>query len=130
MEECFLRIRNFIQPLTRYYTNIHFKTEGEAPATLELSHTGALNLVRIAQEAVSNSIKHAAPSNIIVSCLNNNKKWELNIEDDGKGFDYPAMKVNERGNGLNNMQHRAEESGFGLIIKSEESKGTRITIIV
>lgn len=129
-EECFVRIRNFIQPLTRYYPNIHFKTKGEAPASLNLSHTKALNLVRIVQEAVSNSVKHAAPANIVVSCNHINSKWQLIIEDDGKGFDYNSMKENDRGNGLNNIEHRAEESGFGLNIHSEEKKGTRITLTV
>jgi signal transduction histidine kinase len=129
-EECFVRIRNFIQPLTRYYTSIHFKTQAEAPLSLEFSHTRALNLVRIVQEAVSNSIKHAGPANISVSAEMINNRWQLIVEDDGKGFDYHTMKEDERGNGLNNMEHRSEESGFGLNISSEEKKGTRITITV
>ncbi|HMO34204.1 MAG TPA: ATP-binding protein [Lacibacter sp.] len=130
MEECFVRIRNFIQPLTRYYGSIVFKTEGEAPSSVVLPHANALNLVRIVQEAVSNSIKHASPSTITVSCKPRNGKWQVSIEDDGKGFDYTAVKERERGNGLNNIEQRSEASGFTLEIDSKENKGTRITITI
>jgi signal transduction histidine kinase len=129
-EECFMRIRNFMQPLTRYYTNIRFQIEGDAPSLMDIPYTKALNLVRIVQEAVSNSIKHANPEHIIISSSMNEGKWCITVTDDGKGFDYLAAKAAEEGNGLNNMQQRAAESGFEFTTISKENKGTTITIIV
>lgn len=129
-EDCLVRIRNFIQPFAKYYSHIHFRVEGETPAGMELHYTKALNLVRIMQEAISNSIKHANPENITVSSFLMTDKWKLTIADDGKGFDYHSMKEQEQGNGLNNIEHRAAESGFALNIQTEEKKGTVITIIV
>ena len=120
-EECFVRIRNFIQPLTRYYSHIHFKTEGEPSPTMELPYTKALNLVRIVQEAVSNSIKHADPGNIIITSFFTDNRWGIKVVDDGKGFDYLKAKQMEQGNGLNNMQQRAPESGFEFKTESSES---------
>lgn len=129
-EECLLRVKNFIQPLAKYYSHIQFRVEGEAPVDLELHYTKALNLVRIMQEAVSNSIKHASPSSITISSYQAGQKWKLTVKDDGKGFNFASMKQVERGNGLNNMEHRAAESGFEFSILSNENTGTEITIIV
>jgi signal transduction histidine kinase len=129
-EECLVRIRNFIQPLARYYSHIHFQVEGESYPIMELPYTKALNVVRIVQEAVSNSIKHANPKNIIISSLVADNRWSLAVSDDGKGFNYFTAKQLEQGNGLNNMHQRAAESGFEFIIKSRETEGTTMTIII
>ena len=129
-EDCLVRVKNFIHPFTKYYSHIHFKVEGEPPVNMELHYTKALNLVRIIQEAVSNSIKHSAASNIIISNQTDDNRWKVIISDDGKGFDYSSMKEKERGNGLDNIEHRASESGFNLSIQAEEKKGTAITIII
>jgi signal transduction histidine kinase len=129
-EETFVRIRNFIQPLTRYYSHIRFRIDGEAPADVELPYSKALNLVRIVQEAVTNSIKHANPGDIIVSSKIEENKWLIRITDNGKGFDYAIAKKAEEGNGLNNMQQRAVVSGFTFTTDSTTNKGTTVSIIV
>lgn len=129
-EECFVRIRNFIQPLPRYYPGIRFIIEGEAPEGKELTHTRALNLVRIVQEAVSNSIKHAGPSVIRVSSQQRNGSWQVEVQDDGTGFNYESVRKEEPGNGLGNMEQRAAESGFTFTISSGIKSGTLITVIV
>ncbi len=128
-EEILIRIRNFLQPFNRYYSHIHFKVIGEAPANHTLHYTRALNLVRIVQEAVSNSIKHSEPLHVTVSSYPQGNKWKIVIEDDGKGFDFTAAKKTEQGDGLHNLEHRAEESGFEFDLQTN-SKGTIITIIV
>lgn len=129
-EDCLVRVRNFIQPFAKYYSHISFRVEGEAPAGMELHYTKALNLVRIMQEAISNSIKHASPYTITLTSTFTDNNWQLIIADDGKGFDYETMKEQERGNGLDNIEHRAVESGFKLSIQAAENKGTVITIII
>ena len=129
-EETFVRIRNFIQPLSRYYSHIHFKIDGEAPPEIELPYNKALNLVRIVQEAISNCIKHAGAGEIIVSSKTEENKWHIAITDNGKGFDYDAAKKAEEGNGLNNMQQRAAASGYKFTTESSANKGTTISIII
>lgn len=129
-EDCLVRIRNFIQPFAKYYSHIQFTVNGEAPAGLKLHYTKALNLVRIVQEAVSNSIKHAHPSAINVSADIQEGKWWLTVTDNGKGFNYTTLKEDEWGNGLTNMEHRAAESGFEIRIESLTQQGTTITITV
>jgi signal transduction histidine kinase len=127
--DCLVRIRNFIQPLSRYYKNINFKIEGEAPSGLNFHYAKALNLVRIIQEAVSNSIKHAGAKNIYIAGSNENGKWKLLVTDDGKGFDYEAAKIAEAGNGLNNMRRRAADAGFAFSVVSESGGKTVISVI-
>ena len=129
-EECLLRIRNFIQPFAKYYSHIQFSVTGEAPAGLKLHYTKALNLVRIVQEAVTNSIKHAAPTLITINTLPDPAKWKLEVKDNGKGFNYDTLNELERGNGLFNMEHRAAESGFAFEITSSAENGTKIGIQV
>ncbi|MBC7553346.1 MAG: hypothetical protein H7257_05160, partial [Taibaiella sp.] len=127
-QECMLRIRNFVHPLTRYYHHIQFKVDGEAPPNITFDSTTALNLVRIVQEAVSNAIKHSAATNISIKSSLENKRWCLSVKDDGVGFDY--NKQLQSGNGLTNMNQRSTDSDFGFLIHSAPGEGTEITIIV
>jgi signal transduction histidine kinase len=129
-EECLLRVKNFIQPLARYYSHINFKIDGEAPADAQFHYTKALNLVRIIQEAVSNSIKYAHAKNIIVTSSMAQSNWKLTIQDDGNGFNYEAAKFEETGNGLTNMQKRADDAGFDFAIETGTGKHTNITILI
>ncbi len=127
-EDCLLRIRNFIQPFSRYYKHIQFKVEGNAPAEKILHYTHALSLVRIVQEAITNAIKHADATNIRLVSNASKEQWEIIITDDGKGFgDYPAQQ-NGQGNGLNNIKQRGIDAGFQVIIHSTPGAGTSITI--
>ncbi len=128
-EDCLLRIKNFIQPLARYYSHIQFTVQGETPAGKELHYTKALNAVRIVQEAVTNAIKHGSPSVIKVTSKETAGHWGLEIFNDGKRFDHAAMKAAGQGNGLENMEQRAKDSGFDISIGSDEN-GTRIAIMV
>ncbi len=129
-EECLVRIRNFVQPLARYYSHIHFKIEGDAPNGKEFHYTKALNLVRIVQEAVSNSIKHAGAKNIIVTSNIEGERWKMTIKDDGSGFNLEQEKMQEAGNGLTNMQKRASDVAFDFKIESTIGSGTNITVLL
>lgn len=127
-EECLLRIRNFIQPFTRYYPQIQFNLEGNASAEKILNYSKALNLVRIVQEAVTNSLKHANPTKIDIVSVTTEDSWQLIITDNGKGFDPQSLKETEQGNGLGNMKQRALDAGFNLEIGSGKRTGTSIVV--
>jgi signal transduction histidine kinase len=129
-EDCLMRIRNFIQPFSRYYPHIHFKIEGEASAQKKLHYTKALNVVRIIQEAVTNAIKHAGAENIIIQSNEGDEKWQLSVTDDGIGFVEETIKGTEQGNGLDNMKKRSLDSGVDLALNSRPGAGTKITILI
>jgi signal transduction histidine kinase len=86
-------------------------------------------LLRITQEFIQNSIKHAKCKNIFIN-LNTSEEslWELNIKDDGVGFDKSNIKSN--GIGLTNMKNRAEIIGANFSLDSEKNRGTSLTIIL
>lgn len=94
---------------------------------LEFVHKNVL--LRITQEFIQNSIKHSRCRNIFIS-LNTSEEWlwELNIQDDGIGFDPSDIVSN--GIGLTNMKNRAEIIGAEFSLESGENKGTAINIIL
>ena len=129
-KDCLIRVRNFIQPFNNYYPSIQFKIQGDASEEKNLSHSTALHIVRIVQEAVSNAIKHASPANIIITSEEENGHWILSVQDDGKGFDEHSIIDVEIGNGLANMRKRVEEAGLTLKINSTPGQGTIIILII
>lgn len=126
-QECFMRIRNFVQSLSRYYPNIQFKIEGDAPQQQQLHYSAALNIVRIVQEAVNNAIKHGSPGHISISSRFNDGQWILQIDDDGIGFD---ASIASMGNGMDNIKKRAAESKLQVQLHSVSGAGTSISISV
>lgn len=124
---CIIRIRNFIQPLSRYYPKIKFQLTDDNQSTHQLPHQDALNLVRIIQEVVTNAIKHAAPTNIKITSKIIADKWIISIADNGSGFDLNTIK---KGNGLDNIKRRATHSNFNIEYYSSAEEGTKVEIIV
>jgi signal transduction histidine kinase len=91
-----------------------------------LSYQTKSILVRIVQEFLQNSLKHALCRNILISVNENNHFLQLHLQDDGKGFDTNA--ISHKGIGLSNIKKRAEIIGGKFSLKSELSKGTKLTI--
>jgi two-component system sensor kinase FixL len=89
-----------------------------------LGATTAGHLYRIAQEAVSNAVRHARPANINISLSHQADHLTLEISDDGVGLD--TSRNTERGIGLQIMRYRANLVGAKLKITSQEGGGTRI----
>lgn len=83
-------------------------------------------LVRIVQEFLQNSIKHAACKNIDVSLTGQNDTVCLQLADDGKGFS--PEKISGNGIGLNNMKKRTELIGGTFYLDSGVGTGTKIYI--
>ncbi len=83
----------------------------------------AIHFFRIAQEAVSNAIKHGRARHIVISLLLDNAEVELSVSDDGKGLPDPLQPTN--GMGLHIMRHRA-----AMIAGSFQAKGSYTGTIV
>jgi signal transduction histidine kinase len=93
----------------------------------ELKATEMLNLYRIIQEAIQNSLKYAEASVIRILIDETDEGLKFEIADDGKGFD---SALNSSGNGIMNMKHRSSKMNANLKISSETGKGTSVVCIL
>ena len=84
------------------------------------------DLFRMTIEALNNSLKHAAASEVLVCLQAVDGSVELEISDNGRGFDVDVQAAG--GSGLQNMQERANKIGATLKIKSAPGDGTSIKI--
>lgn len=82
-------------------------------------------LLRIAQEALNNVVKHAGVSTAVVR-LRLRHPCRLEVEDEGRGFD--RALAGERGVGLSSMRERAAETGWRLTVVSAPGAGTRVVV--
>jgi signal transduction histidine kinase len=86
---------------------------------------------RVAQEAVTNAIRHAEASRIAVNLRTDDGGLEIVVEDDGKGFDVRALlegPATVKNLGLVGMQERARMIGGEMDIESRPDRGTRVRI--
>ena len=83
-----------------------------------------LQLYRIAQEATNNALKHADPTEIVITLTSTKGMLHLGVEDDGTGFN-----VDERAHaslGLHSMHYRARAINAELDVQSAQGEGTTV----
>lgn len=85
----------------------------------------AKHLYRIAQEAVSNAVRHSRATRINIQLSSANGCLELTISDNGRGL--PPRPARSEGLGLQLMPHRASLIGAQLDIHSTPKRGVTVT---
>lgn len=120
------RIKIYIQKMQPSYPHIIISVEEKINYDKKLSPVQALNIFRIIQEALHNALQHSHCSKVLISIYSNNNSTEIEIADDGIGFD--PLTVLHEGNGLTNMKSRAKEAGYGLAFYEASPKGTRVNL--
>lgn len=108
--------------------NVTFISENEGqrfPAPVEAAS------FRIAQEAMTNAVRHGAAHSIVIKHLINEESLTVSVEDDGKGFVHPptVSKGFSSGLGLLGMRERAEDNGGVLTISSQLGHGTKVQVV-
>ena len=88
------------------------------------AHT-SMQLYKIAQEAVSNAVKHGKATQVNIGIHQNEGQLVLSIKNDGLPFSVPAASKNRMG--LRIMNYRANTIGATLEIKPVDKKGTVVT---
>jgi signal transduction histidine kinase len=99
------------------------------------------HLYRLAEEALSNSVRHANAKHLSLSLRQSNSELRLTISDDGVGFEAEKVLAHERAElnkrhehtgkyGLTGMQERAMLIGGFLTIRSKPMQGTTIQLCV
>jgi signal transduction histidine kinase len=104
-----------------------------ARVTLDLSSHDRLPrdtetaIYRIAQEALSNAVKHAGADNVTVRVARRSDAVEVEVTDDGRGFDPQAAT---EGFGLAGMRERALLAGGRLGVISQDGGPTSVTAVL
>ncbi|HYK46208.1 MAG TPA: tetratricopeptide repeat protein [Parafilimonas sp.] len=81
------------------------------------------NIYLFCKEAINNAVKYSEGTLLDVSIKQEDNKLDFSVSDNGKGFDTFTVR---RGNGLENMQRRADEIGANLLLKSEKGEGALV----
>jgi signal transduction histidine kinase len=105
-----------------------FQIDVDPLAANRLNSVQATQLLHIAKEAMSNSLRHAHASIANVSLHPISTGCRLEIRDNGSGFNPETIEV--VGHGLRNMTGRAREIGADLEIVSAPGQGCRILVSV
>jgi len=88
------------------------------------NEAAATHLFRIAQEAVTNAVKHAHPRHIAIRLAVKPWQIDLTVTDDGKGL--PTLDGQHTGMGMHIMNYRARAINGRFKIESTPTKGTRV----
>lgn len=125
-EDLKTRISNFIEnaKLASQGIDFDFVCHGNFEYAVFSSVEG-MNIYRIIQEAINNALKHAKASRISVNVRRENSGYEIEIIDNGKGFN--SFKT-ASGNGLNNLKKRAKEINGEISVTSQEQLGTTVSL--
>jgi signal transduction histidine kinase len=97
----------------------------ELPAT-PLSGELRRNIFLVVKETLHNTLKHANASMVDIHFSIDHDHLEINIQDNGQGFDRSAP--DKAGNGLANMQRRMYQSGGSFDVESAPGSGTSTRI--
>jgi two-component system CheB/CheR fusion protein len=111
-----MRVREIPGMHCAFHCSEHVHIEDNAIAT---------HLYRIAQEAVTNSLRHGKPKNIEIALGQTTNLGRVRIQDDGSGIG----KTDGQGMGLKMMRHRAELIGGKLHIRRGRDGGTIVTCV-
>lgn len=94
-----------------------------------LSRAQATALLRVAQEALQNIVKHAGADHAYLELVVAAERVVLRIRDDGRGFAYPSDNIGHSVHfGLIGMNERAAIHGGDLTIESQPGEGTTVRL--
>jgi signal transduction histidine kinase len=118
-------LRKHVELLRRLgQQDIELEVDGELPANATRDH----EILRVAQEALQNALKHARAEHISVRVSTSDGRLLLEVEDDGVGFPTDAAEARSRRLGLTSMEERARRLGGTLEIRSAPDAGTTIRL--
>jgi signal transduction histidine kinase len=110
------------------------RAQGKSQPNIDFQHYGmdnkldnslALNIFRIVQELMNNSLKHAQADEILVQLIQKDNEIILMVEDDGIGYDEPSVT---KGMGTENIASRVNFLKGDISIHSVKGTGTTTLI--
>ncbi|MFA6938252.1 MAG: substrate-binding domain-containing protein [Treponema sp.] len=142
MNEAIGNLCNTVETQSENKLTVKYKWNAEPQ--LPLDRAQKINVFRIIQEALHNTIKHAKATQINVTVGQNKNQIKITVKDNGKGStllnkdptltDFQSStkggSLKSVGIGLRSMYYRADQIGAKCSIHSEVEKGTSVTVII
>ena len=119
------RILSFIEKAKTATHNTEFILNSSINQKTKFTSLVGINLFRVIQEAINNSIKYSEATEIKINLTEKNNQILISIKDNGKGFDPNAITF---GNGLSNMEKRMHEIDGKIKINTNLNSGTNIIL--
>lgn len=111
-----------------------FRLQSGLQAELEVDGHGAplpadvqVQLLHVVQEALANVRKHAQASQVHVR-LAHQPHWQIDVRDDGRGFDMAMDSPDDSHVGLRIMRERAAKVGAAVALESQPGRGTLVRV--
>ncbi len=104
--------------------DLDFKTD-EKVNHVKLNMEARRDFFLIFKEAVNNVAKYSQSTRCVIHISTHQKRLLLTVEDNGIGFD---VNQADSGNGLSNMQKRAEAMKGRATVQSKSGEGTKVTL--
>jgi signal transduction histidine kinase len=96
-----------------------------------LSTETEYNLLRVAQEALTNALKHSAATNVEITLQSTADEVRLIVRDNGVGFAEPEANLETLGHyGLLGMRERARQIGAKFNVQSSVGHGTTVCVVL
>ena len=111
-----------LRPLAENVPKLAIHMDIQQPLTLEDPERAHV-LLRCAQEAITNAVRHADARNLWLNAVNDGNRITLQVRDDGSGTDQLAA-----GNGLQGMRERLRQFGGRLEIQTSAGSGFQLTM--
>lgn len=119
-------VGKLMQFIHRRQGTLNIQFDNQIKEEVELTPSQSLNLFRVCQECIHNTIKHAKAQVMKIEMRTNKGQIEIDLTDDGVGM---GTKYSD-GYGLNNMRERVAEIGGTIVFESEPGHGTRVSVTV
>jgi two-component system, NarL family, sensor kinase len=91
----------------------------------DISLQKSINLFRMLQEIIQNTVKHSGASELYINLAAKDKYIVLTTEDNGKGFDFEKVNDQNKGLGLRNLTSRAEIMNGHIAVETGAGKGVK-----
>jgi signal transduction histidine kinase len=117
-----------LQEMSRRLSNdsLAVKVSGSDVSHLEMPMM--VNIYRIVQELVNNSIKHGGASQVNIHISNKKDTIDIRVKDNGKGFSVNKVAQSPSGTGLSSIRNRINLYHGSMNIESAPGKGTNVFI--
>lgn len=121
----FLALKDFV---THFAADAGLQLSLDIPdASFRFAPNVEIQAIRIVQEALNNTLRHANARNVSVRADLHDSKVRITIQDNGQGFDISSIDRNNH-LGLQMMRERAELAGGSLDVVSAPGNGTSVTV--